>query len=76
MANPLISVRVSQELIDEINLAASLLKCDRSEFVIQAICEKLGNKEFLPISKQIKDLDQRLTVVENKLNHSSKKLAQ
>lgn len=70
MANPLLSVRVSQELLDEIDRAAGSLECDRSEFVIQAICEKLGNKKFLPVSKQIEDLDQRLTVVEKKLNRS------
>lgn len=71
MANPLLSVRVSQELLDEIDRAADLLGLrDRSEFVIQAICEKLGNKKFLPVSKQIEDLDQRLTVVEKKLNRS------
>jgi len=68
MANPLLSVRVSQELLDEIDRAAALIECDRSEFVVQAIAEKLGNKKFLPVSKQIEDLDRRLTLVEKKIS--------
>ena len=68
MANPLLSVRVPQEMLDEIDRTAAALEIDRSEFAIQAIAEKLGNKKFLPVSKQIEDIDRRLTLVEDKIS--------
>jgi metal-responsive CopG/Arc/MetJ family transcriptional regulator len=68
MAKPLLSVRISQEMMDEIDRAASALEIDRSEFAVVAIAEKLGNKKFLPVSKQIEDIDRRLTLIEDKIS--------
>ena len=64
MTKPQISIRISPPLLTELNQYVKQTGTSKTDVVVSAIAQYLGNAEAAPMSQRVAELEKRLAALE------------
>ena len=64
MTKPQISIRISSPLLTELNQYVKQTGTSKTDVVVSAIAQYLGNAEAAPMSQRVAELEKRLAALE------------
>lgn len=64
MTKPQISIRISSPLLTELNQYVKQTGTSKTDVVVSAIAQYLGNAEAAPMSQRLAELEKRLAALE------------
>ncbi len=67
MTKPQITVRISPSLLNSLNQYVEETGTSKTDVVISAIAQYLGNAESMPFSQRLAELERRMAAVETKI---------
>ncbi len=67
MTKPQITIRLFPTLLTELNQYVESTGTSKTDVVVSAIAQYLGNAESMPFSQRLAELERRVTAVETKI---------